>query len=211
MRLRYKPATFKTWALLEDAKANLILAAEEYAHDLPEKVYAYLSVVGITRCEKLPWDKTVGLFFRVAARYAPKIIPLLDTGDDKRKPSKPVPWDYLGRTWFMYLHMFADRYGWDEKIIASLPLDTGMALLQEMLTNDQLEHEFIYSLSETAYLYDKSTKKNKLKPLERPVWMHPKRPAVKKFKTKIPKKFLPIGNVIMSAHETRETKETESE
>jgi len=70
-----------------------------------------------------------------------------------------------------------------------------LALIQEILTDDQLEKEFAHSLSEVAYEYSSQTKKSHKVPLDRPVWMRPKFIKAEK-KIKIPANLIPIGNTI---------------
>lgn len=77
---------------------------------------------------------------------------------------------------------------------SELDPDDGVALLQEILTDDQLEKEWQWSLSEIAYPYNPDTKKSEFKNLPRPVWMQKEiRKPVKQIK--IPASMLPVGIV----------------
>jgi hypothetical protein len=118
-------------------------------------------------------------------------LPILTTKHTKE--DKKLSWDYDGRTWNFYSHLLASNYGWTLEYIGKLGIDEVIAKIQEILTEEQLNKEFQWSMSEIAYPYNKSTKKSEFKPLKRPYWMLAEVTEIKKIK--ILKSLLPIGNV----------------
>ncbi len=132
----------------------------------------------------------MNFYYFCVARIAPRKIPMLGIKD---KNEKPIPWDYDGRNYYFYVHLLAKKYGWTKEYIDGMEVSDVFSFIQEALTDEQLEREFVYSLSEVAYPYNKSTKKNEYRPLERPSWMWIKAPQIKKIK--IPKAFMPQGVV----------------
>jgi hypothetical protein len=113
---------------------------------------------------------------------------------DSPKESKPVDWDYDGRTWAYYSHLLAKAYGWTLEYVAEMDVNEALAHLQEIMTDDHLEKEFTYSLSEVAYPYNKSTKTSNFKPMTKPYWM---RPPMKQIPTyKIRRDMLPQGRIV---------------
>jgi len=61
--------------------------------------------------------------------------------------------------------MLAKNYGWTLEYVSMLQVEEALAKIQEILVDEQLEHEFFYGLSEVAYSYDSSTKKSKFVPM----------------------------------------------
>ena len=161
----------------------------------PDKVYAYLSaalMIPVKRLEKRDWESTVQSLLKESAKFVPnKNLPLLK---DAPKESKPVEWDYDGRNWAYYSHILAQAYGWTVEYIANLGVDEALAYLQEILTDEHLNREFAYGLSEIAYPYSKATKTSKFKPMSRPYWMKLSVKPIKKIK--MLRSSLPVGNGI---------------
>jgi hypothetical protein len=83
-------------------------------------------------------------------------------------------------------------------VIAELEVEDAFALLQEIETDKQLEREWAWQTNELAYPYNKDTKKSDFHPLPRPAWMRIK--AGPPPKTRIPKKMMPVGNIIDLMH-----------
>ena len=80
-------------------------------------------------------------------------------------------------------------------MIEILDIDTAIGLYQEISIDDQFEKEWEWSLSEIAFPYNQSTKKQEYKPLERPEWMLPISP--KQLPTmKMRKDMMPVGNIV---------------
>jgi hypothetical protein len=93
------------------------------------------------------------------------------------------------------LNLFAKHYGWDEESIGAMDIDSALGLYQELLMDEQFEHEWQWSLSEIAFPYNSATKKQEYKPLQRPEWMLPLSPTQLPV-IKIRKDMLPMGNII---------------
>jgi hypothetical protein len=72
-------------------------------------------------------------------------------------------------------------------------VETVFQLAQEILVDKQLEREFLWSMSEIAYPYNKSTKRSEFKELTRPEFMWQKASEPKRFK--IPVRLMPMGDV----------------
>ena len=187
-----KPMRFRKYLDLENKKS--ILMAEAESNAFPEKVYAYLSAsldVPVKKLEKQSWESTVLSLVKESAKFTPNHeLPLLK--DAPKDGDKKVAWDYPGRTWVYYSHLLARAYGWTAEYIANLGVDEALAYLQEILTDDHLDREFEYSLSEIAYPYNKATKTSKFKPMSRPYWMKLTVQPVKKIK--MLRSSLPVGN-----------------
>jgi hypothetical protein len=185
-----KPLGFRKYLDLENKKSILISAAEDGT--FPDKVYAYLSaalMIPVKRLEKRDWESTVQSLLKESAKFTPnRELPIFK---DSPKESKPVEWDYEGRTWNYYAHLLAQAYGWTLEYIAELGVDEAFAHLQEILTDEHLDREFIHGLSEISYKYNKSTNTSNYVPLKRPYWMKASVKPIKK--TKIRRDLLPMG------------------
>lgn len=188
---------FRKWTELEDLRDRIIRAADEGANEFPDKFIAYLSAaldIEKEKAETLSWMDCVLLFYAIFdANLPPSYLPLTDAPISEQKSPK-VAWDYPGRIWFLYAHILSKEYGWNLEYIGELEIDTALSLIQEILTQEQLDKEFLWGMSEIAYPYSEATKKNKFQPLTRPYWMLPTAEPIKKFR--IPKSMLPQGIVI---------------
>lgn len=178
----------KKWVLLEQVKAK--------ETDRAKRVYLYLSVfLDLPESEfaTLPWQETISLYVDCLTLGKPSItFPWLSHTTQKQTI---VAWDYPERLWYAFSHMLAKTYNWSLEYIAELDLEYGLALLQEILTDRQLDLEWQWSLSELAYPYDAHTKTNKFRALPRPAWMEGAADLTIK-KVRIPKSMMPVGNVI---------------
>lgn len=193
---RGKEPNFKRWLHLESLKENVIKAVRE-GTSFPTHLFHYLDtalpVKHLFYCEA-DWFKVIELFY-VCISKSPKLeLPITTPTDERHKPES---WNYEGRLWYLYSHMLAGEYGWELDYIANLKIFDALAYIQEILTDEQLDREFYYGLSEVAYDYDKATKKSKLREMPRPHWMRPLIKPVEKII--IPASMLPIGNVIMDS------------
>lgn len=188
---------FKRWAELEDLREQFVRAAEDSADNFPNKFFAYLSAalnVEEDELAGLHWTECVELFYAIYFANLPSpTLPLIAVKPKNIKPVK-IEWEYPGRLWYMYAHMLANAYGWTLDVIASLEIDDALALVQEILTNEQLDNEFQWGMSEVAYSYDKSSKTSKFNPLPRPSWMLPDARPINK--VKIRKDMMPQGLVL---------------
>lgn len=182
---------FKKFVELERLKQKLAEAAE--GSDFPDRVIAYLSAAfGNGDWERQFWKTPASSMVDGFKKFVPdKSIPILSSSSSK----KDDDWEYEGRSWNYLSHILAKAYGWTLEYIADLGVNEAFGHIQEILTDDHLEHEFFYSLSEIAYPYNKSSKKSEFKPMPRPYWMKPVAPkAPKKFKMK--RSLLPVGRVV---------------
>lgn len=188
---------FKKWAELEDLRDLLIRAAEDNADEFPDRLFAYLSAaldINKEELKSLEWIDIIELFYLVYSTNLPLIpLPIISDVPKEGKHSK-LDWDYEGRTWYSYAHMIASSYGWTLEYVAELEIDSALALVQEILTDRQLEKEFLWGMSEIAYPYNQATKKNKFSPLPRPYWMLGKSKEIKN--VKILKSLMPQGLII---------------
>jgi hypothetical protein len=160
--------------------------------EFPDRVFAYLSVASTVN-EGEAWTDTVSTLLKCFREFAPnQDLPLIkDATGEKGKPSS---WDYEGRGFWLWANVLCKAYGWTIEYVSDMDYNDAFTLLQEILTDEQLDKEFTYSLSEIAYPYNKSTKKNHFKPLPRPYWMKAVVSEIKK--VKFHKEFLPQGMVI---------------
>jgi hypothetical protein len=188
---------FRKWTELEDLREQIVKAAEDIAEGFPNKFYAYLSAaLGVEEEEIacLSWIDCVELFYSIhAINLPPSNLPLVSVKAKEKKPVK-IGWDYPGRFWYLYANKIAHAYGWTMEYIAELEINDALAMVQEILTDDQLEREFYWGLSEIAYPYNKSTKQNRYQPLERPQWMLPVPEKPKQIR--IRRSLLPEGMII---------------
>jgi hypothetical protein len=193
--LRYEgKSTFREWIELEELKNRIAKAAEESSGTFPDEMFDFLSAAfALDRkdFQEAYWSDCITLFMDVCKANYPKVkLPFLEASPDKHKHE---PWEYEKRLWNLYSHMLAKMYGWTLEYIGDLKVDEALGKIQEILIDDQLEHEFQWSLSDRAFSYDSNTKTSKPNPLPRPYWMQEKLKGIKKFK--IPKGLLPVGNV----------------
>jgi hypothetical protein len=142
----------------------------------------------------IPWWEFVSAYAEVMTLNSPSIEFPLIIGN-KKKEEKKLPWEYAGRSWYFWLNLFAKNYGWDEESIGAMDIDSALGLYQELLMDEQFEHEWQWSLSEIAFPYNSATKKQEYKPLQRPEWMLPLAPTQLPV-IKIRKDMLPMGNII---------------
>lgn len=186
---------FQRWIELEELKEHFIRAAEE-GTDFPETLYRLLSAalkISPKHLRYIDWRKLLVVFNQVCLYNLPHLVlPII--AEAPAIKAKRDAWDYEGRTWFLYSHMIAKAYGWTFGEISQLKVEDALAIIQEILTDEQLDREFQWGLSANAYSYDPNTKKNKFVELPRPYWMRPKVESVIK-KIRIPSKMMPMGNV----------------
>ena len=188
----------KKWIELETYKEKIVQAVDENQKDFPKYLLLYLSIfLGLPYkyFEYADWVRLISAFY-VCLSYSPKIE--LPIAAPSPEPSKEDDWSYDGRTWHLYSHMLAKEYGWTLEYISMLQVGEGLAKIQEILVDAQLEKEFYYGISETAYSYDPATQKSKFVPLPRPSWMRPKVEPEKIKKVLIPVSMMPAGVVMLN-------------
>lgn len=185
---------FRGWIELEELKERVIRAAEE-GGGFAESIYALLSAaLGVSPkwLQLIDWVDLLLAFNQVCLHNLPGLsLPLLN-GSGPQK-SKRDPWDYDGRMWYLYTNLIARAYGWSLEQISQLQVEDALAILQEILTDEQLDREFRWGMSTVAYSEDRTSKTMKFNELPRPYWMRPPIQPVKKFK--IAARLLPVGMV----------------
>lgn len=140
--------------------------------------------------DEMPWYEIAEAFTYLVMENIPRRdVPILKSP----VKSAEVDWDYEERIWYLWLHVLAKNYGWTAEYIAEMDIDDAVALMQEILVDEQLEKEFVYMLSEVAYPYNENTKKSEFKPLPRPAWMTKEHPQPR---YKIPVRMMPVGTII---------------
>lgn len=195
----------KEWTQLEPLKKQLEVAISEKDHQATFDVMVKVVEMAIlpsgeVQWETLPWYDFLTVYSLTLQINAPTIqFPILNS---KQRDEKKLPWEYEGRSWYFWLNLFAKNYGWKEEEIASLDVDTAIGAYQEISIDEQLQKEWEWGLSEVTYSYDKSTKKSKHTPLQRPAWMNPIIPKQLPV-VRMKKSHLPVGNVIDVQEETK--------
>lgn len=181
--------------MLESIKEKIIEAVSNGQPDFPDFLLSYIeTALGVSSrwYAKADWLRVVELFYACLTKSPIVKLPITSPSKEKFKDD---PWSYDGRTWPLYAHMLSKAYGWKLEYISQLQVGQALSMIQEILTDTQLEREFQYGLSEIAYPYDKSSKKSTFKPMQRPHWMHQQIKDVPRFK--IPGEMLPMGAVMM--------------
>ncbi len=194
----------RDWLYLEEAKIQVKSAIDKKSvDDIVASIYNFLSIAFLN-CgivwENIAWIDVYNAFTAVQEvnQLNIKLPMLLISGDDTKKQ----PWDYAGRMWYRWAHIFSAKYGWKLDDIAQLVPDDAVSLLQEIFVDEQLDKEWQWSMAEIAYPYNENTKKSEFLPLERPAWMIVKAPKEIK-KIRIRQDMLPIGNVIRLDENTK--------
>jgi len=187
-------AKLRLWFDLEDMRTSLKEAAGKGDTQAVSLILcSYLSSASnedIELFQNANWEEVAIAYAEITFLNAPLLhLPLFDYHDEKQVDT--VSWEYEGRTWYLWVHTLAKAYGWTEEYISNLEIETGLALIQEPVVEEQLAKEWEWSLTELAYPYDKNTKTSKFNPLPRPGWM--KSVAKKPKKTKLLKSMLPVG------------------
>lgn len=198
----YTPERFKLkkWVEFEHIQKQLDQAIRDQNVDEYERKICLLIsfAFGVSEEEILdaPWYEQIQLASGITEINNIKHIPLLQK-DSTKRPEIKEPWEYEGRTWFWWVNKLAKNYSWNREYIAELDIDEALALLQEILVDEQLQKEWEWSKTEIAYPYNETTKKSKFQPLTRPQWMigEPVK-AADVPKVKILKKMLPVGRII---------------
>lgn len=190
--IKFERKLLRDWLRLEELRGHILEAAEKRNFaEVSAGLIAYISAASNLEYRPRAWFDDLEAFENAVRINLPTLsFALLKT---KIKDEK-FPWEYEGRTWYYWLHVFSSAYGWTEDVVAHLDIDTAIGLLQEILIEEQLNHEWEYSLTEMAYPYDEKSKKSHFRELPRPDWMKKITPPPKK--VMIRKDMLPVGNVI---------------
>lgn len=191
-----KKLNFGEWLVSEQMRADIVESAK-LTLDLPDQIFKYFGyminpIINII-FEKISWETSILMLVELFDISKKDIQIPLTRHQGKKEKEEEISWNYRGRAGYYLIHLLAKSYGWVDTYIRSLSVKDGLAYVQEILVDDQLEREFYYSLSEIAYPYNKNTKKSEFKAMPRPIWMKNEAP---KFETiKIPKNLLPVGVV----------------
>jgi hypothetical protein len=195
--LRYTRKLLKEWLQLEEIRGKILEAAGSRKYsEVASGLGAYISAASSVEYKTSVWFEDVQNFEDAVRTNLPTFkFAILRS----REKNDKLPWEYEGRTWYYWLHLFSGAYGWTEKQIAELDIDTAIGLLQEILIQEQLQHEWEWSLTEIAYPYNATTKKSEFKSLPRPDWMQKIAPPPRK--VMIRKDLVPVG-VVLGESET---------
>lgn len=185
----------RVWLQLEDIKSEIKKAVDNCIYDkLDYLIIEYISTAFSVEINwmELEWLMVAEVFQIISKiNSISKEFPILRQNIEDKK----IAWDYSGRTWYLWSHLLAKEYGWDLEYIGNFDPDDAIALLQEISISEQLQKEWEYGLSEIAYPYNSTTNTRKFEPLPRPDWMLFSSNIEVKI-LKIPKRFMPVGNVI---------------
>lgn len=186
---------FRTWLRLEGLKEKVIKAVEIGSDDFPDLLLEYISTalnVPAKYFQDAEWTVVIQAFYEITLKSPTVKLPITEPTSEHFPPDD---WDYDGRNWHLYAHLLSSRYGWTLEYISRLHVEEALAKIQEILSEKQLEKEFLHGLSEVAYVYDSQTKKSTYKPLPRPSWMRPKVKVEEIKRIRMPISSLPVGNV----------------
>ena len=188
----------KGWARLEELRREMDDAvSKSNIEDTYKTMIDFIETASLS-ASKIEWDKVfwgefINLYSQAVSINLPRLkFSILENG---KKETEKFPWEYPGRAWFFWLNLFASNYGWDEESIREMDIDTALGLYQEILVDGQFQKEWEWSLSEIAFPYNSSTKKQEYKPLTRPNWMLPESPKELP-KVRMRKDMLPVGNIV---------------
>lgn len=198
-KLTFERKLLRAWLELEELRAKTLEAAEKKDYPgVASGVTAYIiSAASCTSYQPGAWFDVVKDWENAIRVNLPEHpFPLLKS----REKNEKMPWEYPGRTWYYWLHVFSTAYGWDEAQIGALDIDTAIGLLQEILISEQQRKEWEWSLTEIAYPYNETTKKSEFHPLPRPDWMKKIVPRPKKMMIRAD--MLPQGLVIGAGQPT---------
>ncbi len=161
---------FKRWLVLDNLfrKIRKAIGTDSF----PDLVLEFVSIafgLSISDLETEDWDRVIHALFEFYKNMGPTVdFPIL-----RQKPSGIIePWDYEGRSWYFWLFLLAESFGWSIEYIENLDVDDAIGLIQEIAVKEQLEREWEWLLSpDISFSFDPVTKSSKLRPLERPDWM----------------------------------------
>lgn len=208
----------RKWLELEQFRDSILTNAEGrnnsgIADGIISSLSAFLGL-DADSLEELPWYE-VGVAFTLTAKVsAPTLdLSIINGSREKKKSSTPDPWEYAERSYYLWLHILCSTYNWNTEYVDNLDVDTALALIQEIMIDEQLEKEWQWGMFEGAYDYDKGSGKSRLKQLPRPSWMKraTKQVAEELEKPKqiaIPVKFAPMGLILRDDDTTTKSEES---
>lgn len=168
---------------------------------ITDGLYEYLSAaipeLGRGEFNEAPFFETFGSLREIRRlNRIPKAEQFSILRGDLRRKTDREPWEYDDRSDFLWVHTIADTYHWGLQEILNLWPEEAVAYLTEIMATKQGDREFLYALSEVAYPFDRATKRQTFKPLERPGWMVTLMPGKKpKNWGKVLRRVLPVGRV----------------
>lgn len=196
-KIEFERKSLRKWIELEEARSKIkdVLKTKN-ATRAAVSIFAYIQLAQTGQedyeLDKLYAPNVFTLFLEAFTINSPRMnFPILKSAADK---NEKLPWEYEGRSWYFWLNLLSEKYGWNMDYISLLDIDDAIGLYQEIEIDRQLQKEWEWGLSEIAYQYDKASKSSKFHPLSRPSWMRPIAPKPKIIKIK--RDFLPVGNVI---------------
>jgi hypothetical protein len=186
---------------LQQARETLLEGVKsEDNREIVTGLYAFLRVLLTDLSEDefyaAPWTEIGAAYILI------ENINLLPHSDDYAiirlavRDGDKVAWNYPERVVMIWVHMLAKAYGWSRDEVFNLWPEEAIALVMEILADEQMDREFLHALSDVAYEYNKATKKSSYKPLQRPAWMVFGGRDGKVKKTKLRRDWLPQGAVI---------------
>jgi len=171
LRVRSKPK-FGTWIKLEEQKNQIVKAVGESSHEFPKLMFDFLSTalhLPVQLFYYAQWETIVKAFYICLPLTQCQLeLPILQPTTEEHKDDI---WTYDHRLWHLYSHLLAKNYGWSLEYIAQLPIEEVFPKIQEIITDDQLEKEFLWGMSEKSISYDSKTQTGHFNPLPRPQWM----------------------------------------
>ena len=183
-------------------RADLDLAkavGERHSQRMADALLAYLRVsIPDLEIDDIPWFEVVMAYADVRDMNQ---IPGVDDFAMLRNPpvstpgAQPPAYDHPGRVLVTWVHVIARSYHWSRDDIESLWPEDALSFIQEILLDEFHEREFLYSLSENAYQYDKSAKVSRYRPMQKPAWMVVRSNKDPMPTTKILKELMPAGVV----------------
>jgi len=190
----------RAWLELESIRDDLLQSVKsKNVKGISSAVLSYVSKAVPLTIENLleyPWYEVAKAFVQIyRANFPDENLPFIRPHKQKKEKAYSG-FDYPGRSWYLWAHMIADAYGWQLEYIAELEVNDAIALIQEILVDEQEDREWSWSLSEVAYSYDKASKKSKFNPLRKPEWMMPIRKEQEIKKVKIRASEMPMGLIL---------------
>lgn len=172
LKFQKKP-TFGKWIRLEEQKNKIVKAVEESSDEFPHHVLTFLSTalrLPVRSFEQAHWENIVRAFYKCLKLTQCQIeLPILQPTQEEQKEDT---WTYDHRIWHLYSHMLAKSYGWTLEYISNLTVEEVFPKIQEIITEDQLNKEFLWGMSEHSVSYDSKTQTGHFNPLPRPQWMN---------------------------------------
>ena len=187
----------KGWLELNSIQRRIDKAIErKHIDGIADGIIAYVSIafkMDNIMLSDLPWLEVVTAYMAaVAANKLSVEIPMMKS---MLKDFVGENWDYEGREFYHWSHLFAENYGWNIYDVANLRVEDAVKLLQEILVASQLQKEWEWMCSQNSVGYDAATKKSKAIELPRPDWMK-EQGSLRVGTRPMPEKFVPPGIVI---------------